>query len=190
MTTPGEINSFFYLVLVLVGILIVISSFGIRHAVLDTRRGRRGLQKFVTCHGKERWGPPVRVNEWRHNAIRHLIARRETLDNDLWQLKNRRNNLTEMEREEENKLSELGIAKHASKEAGDSKKSRFIEFELSRNRIKRGDLRTRILEKEATISSMEKVLQRVNKCLKSYIKGENPRLPVLRYIRGLFLDLR
>jgi hypothetical protein len=190
MTTPGETKSFFYLVLVLGGILIVISSFLIRHAVLDIRRGRRGLQQFFTCHGKERWGPPVRVNEWRRNAIYHLIAQRETLDNDLWQLKNRRNNLAEMEREEENKFSELEIAEQDSKEAGDIEKSRFIEFEMSRNRIKRGDLRTRILEKESIINSMEKALQRINNCLISYMKGENPRLPVLRYIRGLFFDLR
>jgi predicted RNase H-like nuclease (RuvC/YqgF family) len=190
MTTPGEIKGFLYPILVLVGILVVISSFRIRHVVLDLHRSRRGLQQFFTCHGKERWGPPIRVNEWRRNAIRHLIARRETLENDLWQMKNRWNNLVEMEREEQKKFSELEIAELNSKAAGDVEKSRFIAFEISRNMIKTEDLRKRITEKEVRIRSMENALQRVNKCLKSYMKGENPRLPVIRYIRGLFFDLR
>jgi hypothetical protein len=190
MTTPEEIKGYFYPILVLGGVLIVLCSFRIRHVVLDLHRGRRGLQQFFTCHGKERWGPPVRVNEWRRNAIRHLIAQRETLNNDLWQMKNRRNNLVEMEQEEQKKFSDLGITEQNSKEAGDIEKSRFIGFEISRNRIKTADLRNRIQEKEAIIRSMENALQNVNNCLKSYTKGENPRLPVMRYIRGLFFDLR
>jgi histidinol-phosphate/aromatic aminotransferase/cobyric acid decarboxylase-like protein len=190
MTIPGEIKGYLYPILVLAGILIVISSFRIRHMVLDLHRSRRGLQQFFTCLGKERWGPPFRVNEWRRNAIRHLIAQRETLDNDLWQMKNRWNNLREMEREEQKKISELEIEEQKSSVTGDVEKSRFIRFEISRNMIKTGDLRNRILEKEVRIRSMENDLQRINKCLRSYMKGENPRLPVIRYIRGLFLDLR
>jgi hypothetical protein len=46
------------------------------------------------------------VKEWQRNAIRHLIAQRDTLDNDIWQMNNRRNNLAEMEQEAQKKHSE------------------------------------------------------------------------------------
>jgi len=42
--------------------------------------------------------------EWQRNTIPHLIAQRETLDNDIWQMTNRRNNLAEMEEEEKKSI--------------------------------------------------------------------------------------
>jgi hypothetical protein len=179
----------YYMILVLSGIVIIIF-FRVRHMVLDIHRARRGLQQFFTCHGKERWGPPVRVKEWQRNAIHHLIAQRETLDNDIWQKKNRRNNLAEMEKEEQNRLSELLISEINTKAGDDMEKSRFIEFEIARSKVKIEELKKNIQEKDESIHSMELAKQLVNTCLKSYSKGKNPRLPVQKYIRGLFFDLR
>jgi hypothetical protein len=170
--------------------IVIIGFFRARHILLDIHRARRGLQQFFTCHGKERWGPPVKVKEWQRNAIHHLIAQRETLDNDIWQMKNRRNNLAEMEKEEENRLSELIISEINSKAGDEEDKSRFIEFEIARCRVKIGELQKRIHQKDMNIHSMELAKQLVNTCLKSYSRGKNPRLPVLKYIRGLFFDLR
>jgi len=189
MIVEGDLAGYYYLVPALAGILII-GILRVRHMVLDHHRNRRGLRQFFTCHGKERWGPPVRVKEWQHNAIRHLISQRETLDNDIWQLKNRRNNLAEMEKEEQKKLSDLTISQIKSREAKDLDKSLFIEFEISRNLAKIGDLRNRLQQKDRIISSMEQAKQLANICLRSYIKGENPRLPVQKYLRGLFFDLR
>jgi hypothetical protein len=190
MILPGVLTGYYYLIPILAGIFIILCIFRIRHMFLDIHRTRQGLQQFFTCHGKERWGPPARVKDWQHNAIRHLIAQRETLENDTWQMKNRRNNLAEMEQEEQKKLSELGIAEQKAQAADDKEKSLFIEFEISRNKAKTEDLRNRIQEKDIIIRSMEQALQRANKCLKSYSGGKNPRLPVSRYILGLFFDLR
>ncbi|MEI7432940.1 MAG: hypothetical protein WCJ93_01675 [Methanomicrobiales archaeon] len=190
MIIPVDFKDYYYPILLLAGILLFLCIFRIRHMLLDIHRGRRGLQQFLTCHGKERWGPPVRVKEWRRNAIRHLIAQRETLDNDIWQIKNRRNNLAEMEREERRKLSELNRARKNAKMAGNTDQSLFIGFEISRNNAKTEDLNKRILDKEVTIHSMEQALKHADGCLTSYMKEENPRLPVMRYIRGLFFDLR
>lgn len=189
MIIQGDFAGYYYLVPVLAGILII-GILRVRHMVLDHHRDRRGLHRFFTCHGKERWGPPVRVKEWQHNAIRHLIAQRETLDNDIWDLKNRRNNLAEMEKEEQKKLSDLKISQITPREARDLDKSLFIEFEISRCLAKIGDLRNRLQQKDTMISSMEQAQKLVNTCLRSYIKGENPRLPVQKYLRGLFFDLR
>jgi hypothetical protein len=190
MIIPGDFKGYYYPLLVLAGILILLCIFRIRHMMLHIHRFNRGLQQFFTCHGKEWWGPPVRVKEWRRNATRHLIAQRETLDNDIWQIKNRRNNLAEMEREEQAKLSELNRAGQSAKKAGDNDQSLFIEFEISRNKANTEDLKIRIQEKEVIIRSMGQAMKRADGCLKSYMKEENPRLPVMRYIRGLFFDLR
>jgi hypothetical protein len=188
MIQPGDLSGYF-LILSFAGI-IIISLFRTRHILWDLRRMKHGLSLFVTCHGKERWGPPARVKEWRRNAVRHLIAQRESLENDLWQLRNRRNNLAEMCREEQKKLSALKIAELNAKETGDLVQFRFIEFEISRNKVKFKELKDRILQKDTLIHSMEEARYRVNSCLLSYSKGENPRLPVPEYIRGLFFDLR
>jgi len=72
----------------------------------------------------------------------------------------------------------------------DSEQSLVIEFELSRNNAKTEDLRKRVEQKDPIIRKMELPRRRVNKCLTSYCKGENPRLPGMRYARGLFIDLR
>jgi hypothetical protein len=158
--------------------------------LLDIHRKRLGLIQFFTCHGKERWGPRARVKEWQRNAIRYLLAQRDTLDNDLWQMNNRRNNLAEMEQEEQKKRSELELSGISAKTLEDPDKSLFIEFEITLNMTKIEDLRHRIQQKDSGIHSMELARDHVKKCLTSYSKGENPRLPVIRYIRGLFFDLR
>jgi len=189
MKISGALSGYYFMVLILAGIFIIICIFLIRHMVLDFRRKRRGLHQFFTCHGKERWGPQIKVKEWQRTAIRHLIAQRDTLDNDTWQMKNRRNNLAEMEQVESKKLSALETSRPNSKVDADIQKSMFNDFEITRSRAKLEDLRNRIQQKDTLIRSMEQARQRVNKCLKAYSKGENPRLPVLNYIRGLFFDL-
>ena len=190
MKIPGDISGYYYMVLILAGIFIIICIFRIRHMLLDLHRKRRGLHQFFTCHGKERWGPPIRVKEWQHNAIRHLIAQRDTLENDTWQMKNRRNNLAEMEQVESEKLSKLEASGLNTKADDEMQESMFISFEISRSRAKLEDLRSRIQQKDTIIHSMEQAKLQVNKCLKSYSEGENPRLPVINLIRGLFFDLR
>ena len=179
----------YYLALpVLTGIFIFCIT-RIRHMMHDFHRNRRGLCQFFTCHGKERWGPPLKVKEWQRNAIRHLVAQRETLDNEMWQMENRRNNLAEMEREELKKVTELELLALQSKMSADSAKSQFINFELTRNNAKIEDLRNRIRQKDTVIRSMDHARRHVTECLVSYGRGENPRLPVSDYIRGLFFDL-
>jgi predicted RNase H-like nuclease (RuvC/YqgF family) len=129
------------------------------------------------------------VKEWQRNAIRHLIAQRDTLDNDIWQMNNRRNNLAEMEQEAQKKLSELELSGISTRTLEDTEKSLFIEFEITLNKTKIEDLRRRLEQKDASIQSMEQARNQVKRCLTSYSKGENPRLPVMRYIRGLFFYL-
>ena len=180
----------YYFIIPVMAVIVITGIFRIRHMVLDLHRTRRGLQQFFTCHGNERWGPPLRVKEWQRNAVRHLIAQHETLDNDIWQLKNRRNNLSEMEKEEQKRLSELILSELNSRAAEDLEKSLFLDFEISRSRAKIEDVRKRIREKDTVVLSMEKVKLEVTMCLKAYIRGGNPRLPVKKYIRGLFFDLR
>lgn len=92
------------MITILAGIVIIVCIFRARHMLLDIHRTRLSLHPFFTFHGIERWGPPARVKGWQRNAIRHLIAQRETLDNDIWQMKNRRNNLAEMEEEEKKSI--------------------------------------------------------------------------------------
>jgi hypothetical protein len=188
MIKTGSLICHYFMLSVLAG-MIILCLLRIRHMLRDIHRTREGLCKFITCHGKERWGPPVRVKEWQRNAIRHLIAQRETLDNDIWQLKNRQNNLAEMEQEELKKVSELVLSKLQSKNAGDREKSLFIKFELIRNRAKSRDLKHRKKQKDIAVRSMEHARQHVTDCLRSYSEGENPRLPVSGYIRGLFFDI-
>jgi hypothetical protein len=186
MAIQGYLAGYYYIIPVIAGV-VLIGVFRIRHMVLDFHRTKRGLQQFFTCHGKERWGPPLRVMEWRRNAIRHLIAQHETLENDVWQIKNRRNNLSEMEKEEQNRLSELIQSAMNLRAAGDLEKLQFLDFQISRSKVKIEDLRKRILEKDTVVLSMEKVKQQVNACLKAYIRGNNPRLPAKKNIRDCFL---
>ena len=82
------------------------------------------------------------------------------------------------------------ISEINSKAGDDMEKSRFIEFEIARCKVKIEELKKRIRQKDSNIHSMEIAKQQVNTCLKSYSKGKNPRLPVQKYIRGLFFDLR
>ncbi len=180
---------YYYIVLPVLAGILILCIIRIRHMMHDFHRNRNGLCQFFTCHGRERWGPPLKVKEWQRNAIRHLIAQRETLDNDMWQMENRRNNLAEMEREEQKKVTELGLLALQSKMSADSVKSQFIDFELNRNKAKIEELRNRIRQKDTVIRSMDHARRHVTECLVSYGRGENPRLPVLGYIRGLFFDL-
>lgn len=189
MAIQGSLAGYYYIIPFMAGI-VVTGVFLIRHMLQDLHRTRRGLQQFFTCHGKERWGPPLRVREWQRNAVRHLIAQRETLDNDIWEIKNRRNNLAEMEKEEQKRLSALIMSEMNSRMAEDLEKSLFLDFEISLSEAKIKDIRKRIQEKENVILSMEKVKLQVIICLKAYSRGNNPRLPVKKYIRGLFIDLR
>jgi|GEM_PF-3893571 len=188
MIVQGDLTGSYYTILML-GVIVIIM-LRIRHMLLDIHRTRLGLLRFLTCHGKERWGPRARVKEWQRNVIRHLIAQRDTLDNDIWLMKNRRNNLEELKKEEQKKLSELELSEINARTLDDTDKFLFIKFEITLNKAKIEDLRNRIQQKDTSIHSMEQARDRAKKCLASYSKGENPRLPVIRYIRGLFFDLR
>jgi hypothetical protein len=189
MSIPGNFRDY-YPLLLLAGVVIILCIFRVRHKLQDIRRKRRGLCQFFTCHGKERWGPPAKIKEWQRTSIRHLIARRESLDNDIWQMKNKRNNLAEMQSEELKKYSELEREKTTTYSDEDNEKFLFIEFEIFRNKVKTEYLRNHISQKDRTLQSMEDARQRINECLKSYTKGDNPRLNRLNSIKGLFFDLR
>lgn len=129
------------------------------------------------------------MREWQRTAIRHIIVQRDTLDSDIWQMNNRRNNPVEMEQEEK-KRSGVELSGISAKNLDDTEKSRFIEFGVTQNKINIEDLRHRIQQKDIRILAMEQAREKIKKCLTSYSKVDNPRLPVMRYIRGLFFDMR
>ncbi len=104
-------------------------------------------------------------------------------------MNNRRNNPVEMEQEEK-KRSGVELSGISAKNLDDTEKSRFIEFGVTQNKINIEDLRHRIQQKDIRILAMEQAREKIKKCLTSYSKVDNPRLPVMRYIRGLFFDMR
>jgi predicted RNase H-like nuclease (RuvC/YqgF family) len=186
MTGPGGLEGCEFIIGVMTAV--TLAGLRVRRVLRIHRLIRNGLERFISCKGREQWGTRDLVSRWRSQAISHVAIELSLMQYDIWQIQHRIENLKEMEGEARKKKEELNNSLALAKERNTNDPLAFIKFEIRECDAKITDIIQRISRNRNRLQSLRHVMNNKKSCIKAYKAGKNPRLPLAKSIKGYFFS--
>jgi hypothetical protein len=190
MNLPAGLPWSLVLMVVLVMVVLILAASALPRYMDDRRMRRNGLELFIACNGRKRWGTPDLVRRWQSQAMLHLARELSKLQHAIWLARHRIENLREMEVGVRKKRKELARSLSIAKKKRALDSMQFILFEIRESKNKITDILQRIMQNERNLQVMRRIMIEKKECINAYKGGKNPRTKFTGQVRGILSFLK
>jgi hypothetical protein len=190
MILPDGLPWSLIFMVVLAMVVLILAASALSRYINDRRMRRNGLEPFISCNSRKRWGTPDLVGRWQSQAILHLARELSKLQHTIWLVRHRIENLREMESGVREKRKELDRSLSIAKKRRVSDSVQFILFEIRESESKIADILLRIDQNEHNLQVMQRIMIEKKECINAYKAGKNPKTRFVGKVRGIISFLK
>jgi hypothetical protein len=177
-------------ILIIVVIVIVMAILRYKRIKQIQKLRKKGLKRFLSCAGKEKWGYQDKIVFWRNNEIKYLSVKIKPINNEISKLQYSIERLKDRDITLNNLQAQQIIALNNAKMLHDQNLIDMMQRKVRNTQanIQENSRQMRLRQKE--INSLQRTEKRSKECISAYKKGKNPQLLFPKNIIGLFFYLK